>query len=107
MDRERRAHEGGVERLAAEQSGILHARVAGIERRDETRRAELSRDEDPIRSQLQDDFVHVQIAAHTEDLQLYTAAEVEKRMRDKLLRIDKQSHKDEIIDQLVAHADGM
>ena len=31
MDRERGAHEGGVERLAADQSGILHARVVGIE----------------------------------------------------------------------------
>ncbi|MHC2679447.1 hypothetical protein ACVJDU_001011 [Bradyrhizobium diazoefficiens] len=40
MDRERGADEGGVERLAADQPGILHARVVGIERRDEARRAE-------------------------------------------------------------------
>lgn len=39
MDRERGAHERGVERLAADQPGILHARVVGIERRDETRGA--------------------------------------------------------------------
>jgi len=38
--RERGAHEGGVERLAADQPGILHARVVGIERRDEARGAE-------------------------------------------------------------------
>ena len=31
MDRERGAHEGGVERLAADQPGILHARIVGIE----------------------------------------------------------------------------
>ena len=67
----------------------------------------LSRDEDPIRGQLQDEFIYVQISAHVEDLQIYTAAEVDRRIRDQLLRIDKQSHKDEIIDQLVAHADGM
>ncbi|KAK0713721.1 hypothetical protein B0T26DRAFT_718171 [Lasiosphaeria miniovina] len=41
-----------------------------------------NRDEDLIRGQLQHDFTSVQIAAHTEDLLVYTASEVDKRIRN-------------------------
>ncbi|KAK3367752.1 hypothetical protein B0H63DRAFT_455822 [Podospora didyma] len=62
----------------------------------------VSRDKDPIRNQLENNFMQMKVEAHAEDLQIYTAAEVDNRIRNQLLRINKPGHKDEIIDYLVS-----
>lgn len=67
----------------------------------------LSRNEQNIRAKLEEDFYHIEIAAHKEDLQLYVPAEIEKRIQTKKLRIKSASFKDEIIRKLVNDADGM
>ncbi|TVY92919.1 Serine/threonine-protein phosphatase 6 regulatory ankyrin repeat subunit B [Lachnellula willkommii] len=70
----------------------------------------LSRDEYDIRKLLQQEFGHVEIAAHKEDLELYVAAEIESRQRKvgrEQLRIRSSELKDHIIKSLVNGADGM
>lgn len=67
----------------------------------------LSRDELPIREKLEPTFDYVEIAAHTEDLQLYVAAELEERMSSKRLRLRDMTLKDQIMTQLVSGSKGM
>ncbi|OTA68801.1 ankyrin, partial [Hypoxylon sp. EC38] len=67
----------------------------------------LSRDELQIRLQLETDFKHVDIEAHTEDIQLYVASELEKRTSSKKLRLRDLALKDQIMTQLVNGAKGM
>ena len=67
----------------------------------------LSRNEQNIRLRLEEDFTHIEIAAHREDLQLYVAAEIEARIQNKKLRLKNMSFKDEIIRKLINEADGM
>ncbi|KAK7751938.1 hypothetical protein SLS62_006081 [Diatrype stigma] len=67
----------------------------------------LSRDVIDIRQQVEDDFTHIDIQAHTEDIQLYVASEMEKLISEKRLRIRDISLKDQIMTQLVNGAKGM
>ncbi|KAF9768497.1 hypothetical protein IL306_014207 [Fusarium sp. DS 682] len=67
----------------------------------------LSRDEITIRRHLEKDFPHVEIEAHTEDLQLYVISELNERIASKQLRLRDQSLKDLIITRLVREAKGM
>ncbi|OTA97061.1 hypothetical protein M434DRAFT_333222 [Hypoxylon sp. CO27-5] len=67
----------------------------------------LSRDELQIRLQLETDFKHIDIEAHTEDIQLYVASELEKRTSSKKLRLRDLALKDQIMTQLVNGAKGM
>ncbi|KAH7070026.1 hypothetical protein FB567DRAFT_564797 [Paraphoma chrysanthemicola] len=68
----------------------------------------LSRDELEIREELQPPFcIHIEIAAHTEDLQHYVRTEMAERIKRKKLRLKSNDLKDEIVDQLVSRADGM
>ncbi|KAI0502938.1 ankyrin repeat-containing domain protein [Xylaria bambusicola] len=67
----------------------------------------LSRDVVGIRDRLESRFVHIEIAAHTEDLQLYVSAELEKRIELKQFRIRNLKLKADIIDKLVHDAKGM
>ncbi|KAH7013160.1 ankyrin repeat-containing domain protein [Ilyonectria destructans] len=67
----------------------------------------LSRDELPIREKLEPTFDCVEIEAHTEDLQLYVAAELEERINSKRLRLRDMTLKDRIMTQLVSGAKGM
>ncbi|KAJ4057597.1 hypothetical protein NW760_000412 [Fusarium oxysporum] len=66
-----------------------------------------SRDEIIIRQHLKNDFPHVEIEAHTEDLQLYFASELSERIASKQLRLRDQSLKDLIMTRLVGEAKGM
>jgi hypothetical protein len=66
-----------------------------------------SRYEQQVRNILEDEFEHVKIQAHPEDLALFTAAEIEKRISLKQLRLKNLALKDEIIQELVQGADGM
>ena len=65
-----------------------------------------SRDEIEIRETLRD-YTPLSIAADKGDLQLYVAAEIETRMRDKRLRINNKSIGERITDRLVNGANGM
>lgn len=67
----------------------------------------LSRDEVIIRERLEGNFSCVEIEAHTEDLQLYVAAELEERIGSRSLRIRDVALKDHILAKLVHGAKGM
>jgi hypothetical protein len=54
-----------------------------------------------------EDFVHVSIAAMSTDLRLYVASEIERRTKERKLRIQDPSLKDHIMKTLVDGADGM
>jgi hypothetical protein len=54
-----------------------------------------------------EDFVQVSIAAMSTDLRLYVASEIERRTRERKLRIKDPSLKDHIMKALVDGADGM
>ncbi|KAL1619009.1 hypothetical protein SLS54_006859 [Diplodia seriata] len=70
------------------------------------RTAFLSRDELDIRMILED-FMHIPIAAHSEDLKIFVAEEIEARIRKKKLRIKSPALKNEIMERLTHGADGM
>jgi hypothetical protein len=74
---------------------------------DSTSIALLSRDEFEIRARLEGDFKEISIEAHTEDLELYVRAEMERRIQIGRLRIQNLDIKDEISEQLVSLANGM
>lgn len=67
----------------------------------------LSRDVIHIREQLEVDFTHIDVEAHTEDIELYVACETEKLISAKKLRIRNLSLKDQIMTELVNGAKGM
>ncbi|KAI0438504.1 ankyrin repeat-containing domain protein [Xylaria telfairii] len=67
----------------------------------------LSRDELYIREHLERKFVHMEVEAHTKDVELYVAAELEQRITSKKLRLRDVSLRDEIVLQLVKGARGM
>ncbi|KAG4276095.1 hypothetical protein FPRO04_07819 [Fusarium proliferatum] len=66
-----------------------------------------SRDESIIRTRLEKDFSHVEIEAHTEDLQLYVASELNEKIASKRLRLRDPTLKDLIMTRLVGEAKGM
>ncbi|KAF5692209.1 heterokaryon incompatibility protein het-E-1 [Fusarium denticulatum] len=66
-----------------------------------------SRDESIIRTRLEKDFSHVEIEAHTEDLQLYVASELNERIASKRLRLRDPNLKDLIMTRLVGEAKGI
>ncbi|ETS81450.1 hypothetical protein PFICI_06452 [Pestalotiopsis fici W106-1] len=66
-----------------------------------------SRHEADISDQLETDFDHIPIAAHTEDISLFVGAELEKRIEQKRLRLGNASLKDEIMSKLIEGAQGM
>ncbi|KAF4459942.1 ankyrin repeat [Fusarium albosuccineum] len=67
----------------------------------------LSRDEIIIREILEDRFQNIEIAAHTEDIRLYVASELEQRITRRELRLRDLDLKDQILDRLVDGAKGM
>ncbi|KAI0616794.1 ankyrin [Pyrenophora tritici-repentis] len=68
----------------------------------------LSRDEVDIREILDPSFCnHIEIAAHSRDLEHYVRAEMEDRVRTRKLRVKSSNLKDEIVDQLVNRANEM
>ncbi|KAI5461698.1 hypothetical protein BGZ63DRAFT_241162 [Mariannaea sp. PMI_226] len=60
-----------------------------------------SRDHLNIRIRLEEDYKVVEVAAHTEDIQLYVSAELEKRIQSRRLQLSDISMKDEIMETLV------
>lgn len=68
----------------------------------------LSRDELDIRTELQAPMCdHIEIEAHTEDVEHYVRTEIEDTLGKKKLRLKSNDLKDEIIHQLVTRAKGM
>lgn len=69
----------------------------------------LSRKEQPIRDvfEADDSYDHIEITAHTEDVEKYVQSEIEERMRNRRLRIRNPELKGLIIQELVSKAGGM
>ncbi|KAH7176955.1 hypothetical protein EDB81DRAFT_676006 [Dactylonectria macrodidyma] len=67
----------------------------------------LSRDELQIRHQVKSDFRCIELEAHTEDIQLYVASELEQRINSRKLRLRDMTLKDQIMVKLVEGAKGM
>lgn len=97
----------GLDECGASTGKVVDALLQIIDASDNISAAFLSRDEDHIRSRLEDRFENMEIAAHTEDITEYVTSEVEKRMGDKRLRLNDLSLKGEILDRLVDGANGM
>lgn len=66
-----------------------------------------SRSEEEIRDELIEAFLHIEIAAHTEDLELYVLAEMEKRKSFKNLGVKNPELHEHIRRTLVEGANGM
>ncbi|KXH50232.1 hypothetical protein CNYM01_08913 [Colletotrichum nymphaeae SA-01] len=69
--------------------------------------AVFSRDEQDIREAIADDFAHIEISAHTEDLELYIRAEMANRRQLRNLSIQNPLFAEEIRRGLVNGAQGM
>ncbi|KAH7165235.1 ankyrin repeat-containing domain protein [Dactylonectria macrodidyma] len=69
--------------------------------------AVLSRDEAPIRHQLEEGFDCIEMEAHTDDIQLYVAEELEARIASRKLRLRSLELKDHIMARLISGAKGM
>ncbi|KAI1111850.1 hypothetical protein F5Y14DRAFT_424217 [Nemania sp. NC0429] len=67
----------------------------------------VSRNEYNIDLNLRDSFKKITAGARKEDILLYTAAEIDKRVKDHRLRITSTELKDEILTKLSNEADGM
>ncbi|KAJ3531214.1 hypothetical protein NM208_g8973 [Fusarium decemcellulare] len=67
----------------------------------------LSRNDFEIKRVLEDNFKQIPIEAHTEDLDIYVRAEIERRIRAKRLDLQNLRIKDEIHNELVNRANGM
>jgi uncharacterized protein (UPF0261 family) len=68
----------------------------------------LSRDEVDIRDVFGPPFsVHIEVAAHVEDVDQYVRTEIEKRMEEKRIRIRDPALKKDIVRTLVEKASGM
>lgn len=67
----------------------------------------LSRDELHIRHQVEADFRCTELEAHTEDIQLFVASELEQRINSRKLRLRDMTLKDKIMAKLVDGAKGM
>ena len=65
-----------------------------------------SREEADIKTALEQ-YSKVRVRAEASDLEIYVASEIELRLRDGRLSINHTEVKDEIIDKLSHHADGM
>ncbi|KAM0354400.1 hypothetical protein ACHAPU_001444 [Fusarium lateritium] len=83
------------------------AKLALFDNEDIISLAMLSRDEVMIRQELEHEFNHIEIEAHTEDLQLFVASALVERIASKKLRLRDSSLKDLIIVRLVNEAKGM
>ncbi|RYP53653.1 hypothetical protein DL768_001433 [Monosporascus sp. mg162] len=66
-----------------------------------------SRDEYNINRRLQGSFTKVLVEAHKDDILLYVAAEIDKRIREGKLRIADMDLKDDIMNKLADKADRM
>ncbi|KAI1161157.1 hypothetical protein F5B18DRAFT_462870 [Nemania serpens] len=67
----------------------------------------VSRDEYNIDLKLRESFTRIPVGARREDILLYAASEIDKRMKDNTLRIVNVELKDEILTKLSNEADGM
>ncbi|KAF5005359.1 hypothetical protein FDECE_8171 [Fusarium decemcellulare] len=67
----------------------------------------LSRNDFEIKQVLEDNFNQIPIEAHTDDVDIYVRAEMERRIRAKQLDLQNLRIKDEIHHELVSRANGM
>ncbi|KAI9150548.1 putative ankyrin-2 ankyrin [Paramyrothecium foliicola] len=97
----------GIDECAGTSAEIVDVLASLPGRQDNISLAIFSRDEQDIRNMLEDEFEEIKISAHQADLTLYAAAEIERRVSLKLLRLKSPTLKDEIIQELAKGADGM
>ncbi|OTB08970.1 hypothetical protein M426DRAFT_130023 [Hypoxylon sp. CI-4A] len=69
--------------------------------------AVFSRDHQEIRQRLDEYYESISIEAQTEDIKLYVASEIERRVQSRRLRLADMAMKDEILETLVTRAKGM
>lgn len=63
--------------------------------------------EDPDIAEALESFAKVDVIANDKDIEMFVAAEIERRIRDNRLNIDHTEVKEQIIDKLSHSADGM
>jgi NACHT domain/Fungal N-terminal domain of STAND proteins len=101
----------GLDECGTNTTKVVESLVSlGSDTNSNTRTLLLSRSEYDIRQLLQEHYSHIEIAANSEDLRLYVAAEIETRMRKigrGQLRIKNPELKQHIMETLVTRADGM
>ncbi|KAK1843233.1 ankyrin repeat protein [Colletotrichum chrysophilum] len=66
-----------------------------------------SRDEQEINEEVSENFAHIEIAAHSKDIDLYVCAEMGKRRQLKKMRLQSPDLAEEIREKLVTGAQGM
>ncbi|KAJ0268066.1 hypothetical protein COL940_013755 [Colletotrichum noveboracense] len=66
-----------------------------------------SRDEQEINEEVSENFAHIEIAAHSKDIDLYVCAEMGKRRQLKKMRLQSPDLAEEIREKLVNGAQGM
>ncbi|KAJ3549935.1 hypothetical protein NM208_g236 [Fusarium decemcellulare] len=97
----------GLDECGDETDDVVDALMQVAEYSDRVSMALFSRDHFNIRIRLSEDFEVIPIAAHTEDIQIYVGAELEKRIERRQLRLNDTSMKEEIMETLVNRAKGM
>ena len=97
----------GLDECGVNVRHVLHSLKSIIHTSPSVTAALFSRDEPEIREELAGDFGHIEIAAHTEDLELYVRAEMEKRNQLSNLAVKNPSLDEEIRRTLISGAKGM
>lgn len=109
----------GLDECGDHTPDVIDALLEILDESDNISAAFLSRDEDDIRDRLvpgnhdgtdthgDDEFVRIEIAAHTQDVMEFVTAEIETRITNRRLRLTDLEVKGEIIERLIAGAKGM
>ncbi|KAF5009576.1 hypothetical protein FDECE_4234 [Fusarium decemcellulare] len=97
----------GLDECGDSTEDVVDALMQVTDDSDKVSMALFSRDHFNIRIRLDEDFEVIPIVAHTEDIQLYVGAELEKRIQTRQLRLNDMSIKEEIMEALVSRAGGM
>lgn len=100
----------GLDECGSQTSTAVESLIGLASEQSATRLLLLSRDIPEIRGLLGDEFSHMEIAAHSEDLRLYVSAEIEKRHRRYgrgSMRINNPELKDHIMKTLIEKSAGM
>ena len=97
----------GLDECRTKVGDVLHSLKFIVQGSPTVSMALFSRDEAEIREELEEEFEHIEIAAHTEDLDLYVRAEMAKRSQLSKLAVKNPTLDLEIRESLIRGADGM
>ena len=96
----------GIDECGKDQAEVVELLSGLRERSDTIKMIVLSRNEREIGDYMSN-FENVSIAAASSDIRLYVAAEIERRINAKKLRLRNSALKEEIMDKLIDGAQGM